>query len=306
MIIITFLMIDLSGGFSRRRLLKLAALSPWFTSGFVSASDPIVSLERIIALEWRPVELLMALGITPLAVAEKGNYHRWVVEPALSHRVMDVGLRNEPNMELLQRLNPSLFLVSQGFGPDIEPLTRLAPCFASGFRDAQHQPLDAARRDLLLLGQRLNLISRAEQHLLEFDRELDAIAQRLRAYSPRPLLLFSLLDSRRALVMGNNSLFNNVLTRLGLTNAWQEETNFWGSAVVGIERLVRYENVQALFFVQGDTALLDAVSQSALWRMMPFVRDNRWQTLPAVWFYGATFSALRFARLLAQALESQS
>lgn len=299
-------MIGLSGAFSRRHLLKLAALSPWFTSGFVSASDPIVNLERIIALEWRPVELLMALGITPLAVAEKGNYHRWVVEPALSDRVIDVGLRNEPNMELLQRLNPSLFLVSQGFGPDIEPLTRLAPCFASGFRDAQHQPLDAARRDLLLLGQRLNLTRIAEQHLIEFDRELDTLAQRLRAYSPRPLLLFSLLDSRRALVMGHNSLFNNVLTRLGLTNAWQEETNFWGSAVVGIERLVRYENVQALFFVQGDTALLDAVSQSALWRMMPFVRDNRWQTLPAVWFYGATFSALRFARLLVQALESKA
>lgn len=76
--------------------------------------------------------------------------------------------------------------------------------------------------------------------------------------------------------------------------------------MVGIERLVRYENVQALFFVQGDTALLDSVSQSALWRMMPFVRDNRWQTLPAVWFYGATFSALRFARLLVQALESKA
>lgn len=118
------------------------------------------------------------------------------------------------------------------------------------------------------------------------------------------MLLFSLLDSRRALVMGHNSLFNNVLIRLGLTNAWQEETNFWGNAVVGIERLVRYEDVQALFFVQGDTALLDEVSQSALWRMMPFVRDIRWQTLPAVWFYGATFSALRFAQLLVQALKS--
>lgn len=112
MIIITFFIISLSGACSRRHLLKLAALSPWLTSGLVSASDPIVSLERIIALEWRPVELLMALGITPLAVAEKGNYHRWVIEPALSHRVIDVGLRNEPNMELLQRLNPSLFLVS--------------------------------------------------------------------------------------------------------------------------------------------------------------------------------------------------
>ncbi|MGL9735932.1 MAG: hypothetical protein ACR5LF_10955 [Symbiopectobacterium sp.] len=66
----------------------------------------------------------------------------------------------------------------------------------------------------------------AEQHLLEFDREMGTLAQRLRAYSPRPLLLFSLLDSRRALVIGHNSLFNNVLTRLGLTNACRKKPTF--------------------------------------------------------------------------------
>lgn len=303
MIIITFCMNSFSGGLSRRRILQLTALSPLCLTGMTSASGPAIDLDRIVALEWRPVELLLALGIMPLAVAEMGNYQRWVVEPRLPETVFDVGLRNEPNMELLQRLNPSLVLVSQGFGPDTEPLSRLAPLFSSSFRDAQHQPIEAARRDLLLLGQRLDRVAQAEQHLIAFERELAAIAQQLRSYSPRPLLLFSLLDSRRALVMGQNSLFNDVLQRLGLTNAWQEETNFWGSAVVGIERLVRYENVQALFFVQGDRALLDSVSGSALWQMMPFVRDKRWQTLPSVWFYGATFSVLRFARLLAQALK---
>lgn len=39
-----------------------------------------------------------------------------------------------------------------------------------------------------------------------------------------------------------------------------------------------------------------------LWQAMPFVRAGRFQRVPAVWFYGATLSAMHFARVLADAL----
>jgi len=35
---------------------------------------------------------------------------------------------------------------------------------------------------------------------------------------------------------------------------------------------------------------------------MPFVREKRFQRAPAVWFYGATLSAMHFARVLDNAL----
>jgi iron complex transport system substrate-binding protein len=38
-----------------------------------------------------------------------------------------------------------------------------------------------------------------------------------------------------------------------------------------------------------------------LWQAMPFVREGA-SSAPAVWFYGATLSAMHFARVLDNAL----
>ena len=87
-----------SNFFSRRRLLTAMALSPllWQMRGAQAANvDP----QRVVALEWLPAELLLALGVTPYGVADIPNYNLWVNEPALPASVIDVGLRTEPNLE---------------------------------------------------------------------------------------------------------------------------------------------------------------------------------------------------------------
>jgi iron complex transport system substrate-binding protein len=84
---------------SRRRLLTAMALSPLLwkmgTAHAAAAIDP----HRIVALEWLPVEFLLALGITPYGVADIPNYKMWVNEPSLPDSVIDIGLRTEPNLE---------------------------------------------------------------------------------------------------------------------------------------------------------------------------------------------------------------
>lgn len=101
---------------TRRRLLTAMALSPllWqMNTAQAAAIDP----RRIVALEWLPVELLLALGITPYGVADVPNYKLWVSEPPLPDSVIDVGLRTEPNLELLTEMKPSFMVWSAGYGP---------------------------------------------------------------------------------------------------------------------------------------------------------------------------------------------
>lgn len=96
---------------SRRRLLTAMALSPllWqMNTAHAAAIDP----NRIVALEWLPVELLLALGIVPYGVADTINYRLWVSEPPLPESVIDVGLRTEPNLELLTEMKPSFMVWS--------------------------------------------------------------------------------------------------------------------------------------------------------------------------------------------------
>ena len=47
---------------------------------------------------------------------------------------------------------------------------------------------------------------------------------------------------------------------------------------------------------------MDALMATPLWQAMPFVRAGRFQRVPAVWFYGATLSAMHFVRILDNAI----
>ncbi len=285
---------------SRRRLLTAMALSPLLWQMQKAQAAPI-SAERIVALEWLPVELMLALGVTPYGVADIPNYRMWVNEPALPDSVIDVGLRTEPNLELLTQMKPSMLVWSAGYGPSPEILARIAPGRSFAFSDGK-QPLAQARRSLLEMAEMLDKQAVAQRHLAEFDAFIDGLKPRFKQRGDRPLLMVSLLDPRHMLVFGPNCLFQEVLDRLGVKNAWQGETNFWGSTAVGIDRLAAYKDVDVLCFDHGNAAQMSQLAATPLWQAMPFVRANRLQIVPAVWFYGATLSAMSFARILDNSL----
>ncbi len=80
------------------------------------------------------------------------------------------------------------------------------------------------------------------------------------------------------------------------------ETNFWGSTAVSIDRLAAYKDVDVLCFDHDNSKDMDALMATPLWQAMPFVRAGRFQRVPAVWFYGATLSAMHFVRVLDNAI----
>ncbi|SQC32457.1 Iron(III)-hydroxamate-binding protein fhuD [Kluyvera cryocrescens] len=281
---------------SRRRLLTAMALSPLLWQMQKAQAAP-VSAERIVALEWLPVELMLALGVTPYGVADIPNYRMWVNEPVLPESVIDVGLRTEPNLELLTQMKPSMLVWSAGYGPSPEILARIAPGRSFAFSDGK-LPLAQARRSLLEMAEMLDKQAVAQRHLAEFDAYIDSLKPHFKQRGDRPLLMVSLLDPRHMLVFGPNCLFQEILDRLGVKNAWQGETNFWGSTAVGIDRLAAYKDVDVLCFDHGNAAQMRQLEATPLWQAMPFVRANRLQIVPAVWFYGATLSAMNFARIL--------
>lgn len=111
---------------SRRRLLTALALSPLLLK-MNTARAASIDPHRIVALEWLPVELMLALGIAPYGVADIPNYNMWVNEPKIPASTIDIGLRTEPNLELLTQMKPSFLVWSAGYGPSPETLARIAP-----------------------------------------------------------------------------------------------------------------------------------------------------------------------------------
>lgn len=285
---------------SRRRLLTAMALSPllWNLRGaHAAAVDP----QRIVALEWLPVELLLALGVMPYGVADVHDYNIWVNEPSLPDSVIDVGLRTEPNLELLTQMKPSLLVWSAGYGPSEAKLATIAPGRGFTFSDGK-KPLTMARRSLNEMAQLLNKEAAAKKHLDAFDALVDSTKAHFARRGDRPLLMITLLDPRHVLVFSENCLFQEVLDRVGIRNAWHGETTFWGSVAIGIDRLADYKDVDVLCFDHNNEQDMRTLMATPLWQAMPFVRAGRFQRVPAVWFYGATLSAMHFTRVLDNAL----
>jgi len=95
------------------------------------------------------------------------------------------------------------------------------------------------------------------------------------------------------------------MDELGIENAWQGETNAWGSIIVGMERLATLSaEAEAMCFDHGNSALMEEVEANPLWQALPFVRHQRWRRVEPVWFYGGTLSAMRFCETLANAREA--
>ncbi|MDK9585111.1 Fe(3+)-hydroxamate ABC transporter substrate-binding protein FhuD [Lelliottia wanjuensis] len=285
---------------SRRRLLTALALSPLLlkmNTARAAAIDP----HRIVALEWLPVELMLALGIAPYGVADIPNYNMWVNEPKIPASAIDIGLRTEPNLELLTQMKPSYLVWSAGYGPSPETLARIAPGRGFTFSDGK-KPLTMARHSINEMAQLLDREAAAKEHLDHFDYFIDSLKPRFAARGDRPLLMVTLLDARHVLVFGKNCLFQEVLDRFNIPNAWEGEMTFWGSTTVGIDRLAQFRDVDVLCFDHGNDREMQKLMATPLWQAMPFVREQRFQRVPAVWFYGATLSAMHFARVLDGAL----
>ncbi|WP_244202334.1 Fe(3+)-hydroxamate ABC transporter substrate-binding protein FhuD [Buttiauxella warmboldiae] len=290
---------------SRRQLLAALALSPLLFK-MDNTHAAVIDPQRIVALEWLPVELILALGVTPYAMADIANYQTWVGEPKLPDGIIDVGLRTEPNLELLTQLKPSLILYSAGYGPSPEKMARIAPGLGFNFNDASGKPLSVARQSLTELGEMLGMQQAASDHLLKFDQFIERMKPRFAGRGDKPVLLMTLLDPRHALIIGKSSLFQQVMDLLGVKNAWSGETNFWGSAVVGLERLAAVKDADVICFDHNNDAEMARVAATPLWKAMPFVRQNRFQRVPAVWLYGATLSAMNFTTMLAKAIGSRA
>ncbi|MGL4921740.1 ABC transporter substrate-binding protein [Aeromonas sp. 30P] len=263
-----------------------------------SASAP---LPRIATVDWTIAETLLALGVTPLAVGDAGPYQAWVGEPRLPAGVVDIGLRTQPNRELLAELKPDRILISPLAAPLAPTLSRIAPVSNIALYDGQTDLWQRLHEVTLTLARMVGKTAEGERLLAGLDRDLARIQARLPADLP-PLLVVQFIDERHVRVFGRHSLFDAVMTRLGLRNGWQEQTNDWGFSVVSIEQFMTLPTARLVVVDPIPVGVSERLQEPGLWQHMPLVRQAPVLHLPAVWSFGGVLAARRFAGLLSDAL----
>ncbi|MGM0536737.1 MAG: ABC transporter substrate-binding protein [Pseudomonadota bacterium] len=264
------------------------------------ATPRALAQPAVATLDWTLAETLVALGITPIGVAQRDAYHAWVGAPRLPEATVDLGLRSQPNLELLASLAPERILISPMFAHLAPRLSRIAPVTTLSLYTPDRETWPQLRELTRELGRLAEREAAAERLIDETQARLAALKQRLPERVP-PLLVVQFMDERHVRVFGEGGLYQAVMAQLGLENAWHGETNAWGFSLVGLERLAGLE-ARLVVVDPYPVGVEAALADSGLWQQQPSVRDDSLITLPPVWSFGALPSAQRFADYLVAAL----
>lgn len=285
---------------NRRQVLALAA-----TALLPPIAARAASL-RVAAIDWGMLETLLALGIEPVAATELIQFRKLAVEPEVPRSVSDLGLRGTPNYELLRIVAPDLIAISSFYEYQRPMLERIAPVFAQTVYEPGTPPYPLAEAATLALGEKLGRQAEAKRYVDETAVETTRLRAMLQAVAGRPVFVISLGDSRHFRAFGRDSMFGDVLLRLGLENAWADETRYSAAAPVGLEALARVPDASILVVSPLPADVGRSLPENALWKALPAVRECRVALLEPVNHFGCLPSARRFARRVTAALAGQT
>jgi len=178
------------------------------------------------------------------------------------------------------------------------------------------------REATLTIAALVNRTAEAERQLAALERDLAQMKAALPADLP-PLLVVQFIDERHVRVFGRHSLFEAVMQRLGLRNAWQGETNAWGFSVASLEQFLAIPEARLVVvdpipvgvtIPEARLVVVDPIpvgvseklQEPGLWQHLPLVQNAPVLHLPATWSFGGMLAARRFATLLGEALQEQA
>ncbi|HYG88552.1 MAG TPA: iron-siderophore ABC transporter substrate-binding protein [Azospirillum sp.] len=289
----------MSAVITRRRVLGLA------TGLLLAPAAVCAGGRRVAAIDWAALETALLLDVVPVAATELLQFRQIAVEPRVPSTVADIGLRGTPNYEALRLAAPDLILISNFYERQRGALERIAPVLSLPVYEPGVPPYARAAEATATLGQVLGRDAEARAAVARADETIAGLRAALHGVPRRPVFVISVGDARHIRAFGADSMFGDVLDRLGFENAWTTGTSYAAAAPLGIEALARVPDATVLVVEPVPAEARRTLADSALWEALPMVRDNRVATIAPVNHFGGLPAAVRFARLAAEALREQ-
>lgn len=270
------------------------------TNGEVTLDGPA---EKVVVLEWTYAEDLLAVGVQPAGMADISDYEDYVnIEPQLDETVVDVGGRQEPNLEAIAALEPDLIIgVSFRHDAMIEQLETIAPTviFNPYPEDESIDLYQEMETTFLEIAKAVGKTPEGEQVLVDLEAQYEEKAAELEAANLETedvilTLAYSGEQAPEIRVFTPNSMASIILERLGLNNVHEpDQFEIFGSSTFNVEGLVKYEDANYLYTVpDADNIYENQLQGNPVWENLAFVKEGRTYDLGAdTWLYGGPLSA---------------
>lgn len=260
---------------------------------------------RLAAIDWAMLESVMALGLLPVGATELIQFRRNAVEPAIPTEVVDLGLRGSPNLELLRALEPDHILISPFYTRHQKAMEAIAPVLSLPFYQRGEPPFAKALAAVERLGEIFDRQTKATAVLDGAQAQLTAMRTRLAPVADRPSFVINIGDARHFRAFGHDSMFGDILARLGLPNAWTDRSRFSFAAPVPLEMLASRPEARIVIVSRIPVEARSGFRNSMIWNALAPVRAGDVIELDNVNPYGGVTAGLRFARLLTEALSGR-
>lgn len=291
-----------SGPISIQRRDVLLGFAASLLAGQATSTRAAGQPMRIAAIDWAMLETSVALGAMPVAATELIQFRSDAVEPAIPDDVIDLGLRGSVNLELLHLVKPDLILLSPFYTRHEATLSAIAPTLSLPFYIKGEPPFDKALAAVGALGERLGKADIATRVTGDILATLETMRQSLSRFADRPTYLVNIGDARHVRIFGTDSMFGDVLLRLGLRNAWNDRSRFTFAAPVPIEQLAAEKDARIVIVSEIPVQSRRDLRSSMIWNSLEPVRQGRVLQLGNIAPYGGVTAGMRFARLFSEAL----
>jgi iron complex transport system substrate-binding protein len=172
---------------------------------------------RIVVLEYSFIDALAAIDISPIGIADDKQPDRVIgqvrelIEPWTS-----VGLRSQPNLEVIANLKPDLIIADlHRHKISYDDLNKIAPTMLLKSRGETYQDsLDSA----LLIGIAVNKEEKMRQRIKLHKNRIAAVKQRLSGVNPGTIQ-FANVNARGMWMHGPLSFTGSLIEHLGLKSA---------------------------------------------------------------------------------------
>ncbi len=285
-----------------------AAICMTSASGNTCLSQPA---QRIITLDSRHTENLLATGIQPVGAAATADYRRIMngVEPALSAGVVDVGLASTPALDVMLSLHPDLILGNARNTQKTLPLLQsICPVIAFDAYPAQPgNHYDLMATTFLNVADVTAQRQRATQFLAQLDNLLAQSRTQLAAagWQNKTVVLGTIntgITGADIMLFNANSLPATILQRLGLRYA-VNDTRYQqlGFHVTSVEALVPLQDAHFLYMPFNPDGVKN-VMNAPIWRKLHFVQQGLVTALPYHEMYAGPLTARQFIQDIVRVL----
>lgn len=256
---------------------------------------------NIASPDWGNAATLTAMGYPPIATGDVRVWDRWVGTPKLPTSTVDVGIRYQPNAELIAQL-PVDMVVDNFFYEHARNLYGDVPAESIVFA-AQGETATWAdyTQPTQKLGKLIGEPKLAEDYIIKSHKDIDLAGKRLHQRYPKikKFAVVQFADANNMRMYVANSLFQPALTQMQKELVVLGKGNSYGFVSIRMGDLAELEEDVCLLIIDPLSPITRAeIKDSLIWQRLSYGNNRCVGELPPVWIYGGMSSLVGLANNL--------